>query len=110
MYSYATLRRRADQYHDLVLARIRQLCSEGGLPGDASGAEYRRAMAACERGRPWPGVDYQKIRKALWLRRHRLWAAHMLLARLVLHGRTDINQLSQTSKEAIRGFTEPTAH
>jgi len=107
MYSYAALRRRTDQYHAMVLARVRRLCKEGGLPDDVSESEHRRILAAFDNAGPRLGFDYAKLRQAFWLRRHRLWAAHMLLIRLVLRGRTDLGRSAIASKETRHALTTP---
>ena len=89
-YSYSDLRHRADAYHHQMLARMKTLYREAGLPDDGFPHSAKAAALSMSYGEPWPGIDYNKVRQFLYLQRQRLYAAHRRLARLVILGKTDL--------------------
>ena len=95
-YSYSDLRHCADAYHHQMLARMKTLYREAGLPDDGFPRSAKTAALSMSYGDPWPGIDYKKVRQFLYLQRQRLYAAHRCLARLVILGKTDLACAQQT--------------
>ena len=93
IYSYTDLRHRADAFHARVLARMRTLYREAGLPEGGFPRSAEAAAVAFSRGDPWPGIDYAKVGRFRYLERHRLYAAHRRLSKMVILGRTDIRSV-----------------
>jgi len=76
---YARLASRVDAYSKSVNARARKLCAEAGLDPSLLGIHPHNAMVSLHYGKPWPGVNYSKVRKVLWLLNERQWLASDLL-------------------------------
>lgn len=64
---YSKLRAIADRIADMRRDRARQLCREAGLDPMLLGIHPHNAMVSLHAGAPWPGVDYAKVRKVIWL-------------------------------------------
>lgn len=75
-YRYSELKARADRVSRMVTERMKKLCREAGLDPSLLGIHPHNAMCSFEHGKPWPDVDYSKVRKILWLERTQLWRAH----------------------------------
>lgn len=58
---------RASRISRMVNDRARKECAAAGLDPNLLGCHPHNAMCAYRDGKPWPGVDYSKVRKCLWL-------------------------------------------
>ena len=58
---------RAERTRDMVRDRARKECAAAGLDPGLLGIHPHNAMVSYRAGAPWPGVDYSKVRKTLWL-------------------------------------------
>ena len=75
---------------DGILARMKQLYREAGLPADGFPQSAAAAAKDWAQGSPWPNVDYTKVQACLFLERHHLYAAHLCLTKLVMKGKTNV--------------------
>jgi len=64
---YTHLRQIADRVAQSRNRRARQACQEAGLDPSLLGIHPHNAMCSFREGRPWPEVDYSKVRLCLWL-------------------------------------------
>lgn len=64
---YSQARSIAERIDKLVWHRMRKLCQEAGLDPNLLGIHPHNAMCSYKAGRPWPNVDYSKVRKIFWL-------------------------------------------
>ena len=80
-YSYNQLRRRCDAIAKIRNDRARQLCADAGLDPTLLGIHPHNAQCSYEYGKPWPDVDYHKVRECLH-EIDRQWDAARILDRL----------------------------
>lgn len=63
------IRNRADRVSRAIVDRARRVAREAGTSPDYVFSHAHNAMVCFESGRPWPGVDYSKVRLILRLER-----------------------------------------
>jgi len=81
----AEVRARADRTRRMIIDRARGIALEAGTSTECVFLHAHNAAVAKHYGRPWPNVDYSKVR--LILRLERLsWEPHRLADRI--NGRT----------------------
>ena len=71
-YSKETYRRLADTAERIVrmrTKRARRACVEAGLDGGLLGIHPHNAMVSKDYGKPWPGINYSKVRLCLRIMR-----------------------------------------
>ena len=68
---YMAARARRERIDAMIYNRMYRLTAEAGLDPSLLGIHPHNAMCAYRDGRPWPGVDYAKVRKVLWLEKRR---------------------------------------
>lgn len=95
---YGKLDKRVREYEELVLKRARQLCKEAGLDPNLLGIHPHNAMVSLHYGKPWPNVDYKKVRKVEWLINTQVWKARRLLETYCKR------KESEMSREAYQDF------
>ena len=61
--AYRPLRAAADSARDKARNKARRLCAEAGLDPTLLGIHPHNAMVSLKQGRPWPEVDYAKVRQ-----------------------------------------------
>jgi hypothetical protein len=77
---YNVARDRAERIQNGIRARAVRICNEAGLDGtNLLGIHPHNAMIDYERGRPWPGVDYKKVKLVLYLTNEYMWRASRLI-------------------------------
>jgi hypothetical protein len=64
----------------MIVARARRVAKAAGLDPQICFLHAHNAMASLNHGKPWPGVDYDLVRKVLYLQRLS-WKPHRLLQR-----------------------------
>lgn len=64
---YAELCARAERTAQMIIKRAREVSKEAGLDPSLLGIHPHNAMCSLHYGKPWPGIDYSKVRKCLWL-------------------------------------------
>jgi hypothetical protein len=64
---YQETANRADRISKAILDRARKACREAGLDPALLGIHPHNAMCSFQDGKPWPGVDYQKVRLCIHL-------------------------------------------
>ena len=57
----------ANRTRDMIIQRAKAECAAAGLSSDLLGIHPHNAMCSYNAGKPWPGVDYAKVRRTLWL-------------------------------------------
>jgi hypothetical protein len=77
---YGKMRAIAERVAAMRNDRARVLCREAGLDSGLLGIHPHNAMVGLHYGKPWPGVDYHKVRKGLWLL-ERQWDGFRILTR-----------------------------
>lgn len=60
------LHNHADKVAAAFRARAKELCQESGLDPSLLGIHPHNAMVSFEQGKPWPNVDYTKVKLCLW--------------------------------------------
>jgi hypothetical protein len=88
---YRALKARAARSRMSKMARVRRLAAAAGIDPGMPFMHASNAMCGVEHGRPWPNVDYSKVRLVLRLERD-VFAADHIVDRLasrrgVSHGR-----------------------
>ena len=81
-HNYRDLANRCEAYANSVRNRARKLCAEAGLDPNLLGIHPHNAMVSLHYGKPWPNVDYAKVRKVQWLINERQSLAHQALDKL----------------------------
>jgi hypothetical protein len=66
---YHRLKSLADEMSQLLNDEARRMCADAGLSPDLLGIHPHNAMCGLEHGRPWEGVDYNRVRICLDLLR-----------------------------------------
>jgi hypothetical protein len=76
MYDHATwtakyrkMRDISDRIDRMRYERKRTLCAEAGLDPNLLGIQPHNAMISADAGKPWPEVDYSKVRALLRVER-----------------------------------------
>ena len=64
---YGAAHQRAERIAQMRNDRARRACAEAGLSPDLLGIHPHNAMCDFRSGRPWPGVNYSKVRFCLRL-------------------------------------------
>jgi len=77
--TYTELSDRVKTIQDMILARAQKLCKEAGLDPTLLGIHPHNAMVSFNAGKPWPGVDYAKVRQVLHLTRAKMWEPRQLM-------------------------------
>lgn len=77
-----TVRGRAESVSNSMLARARKACRDAGLDPNLLGIHPHNAMCGYQAGKPWPGVDYSKVRLCLRLIEES-WGASRLADRII---------------------------
>ena len=67
MTKYQIARERADRISNAVNSRARKACQDAGLDPNLLGIHPHNAMVSYNAGKPWPEVDYSKVRLCLRL-------------------------------------------
>jgi len=67
MNKYRVAMNRAERVQRSIVERARVLCNEAGLDGGLLGIHPHNAMVGYNNGHPWPEVDYNKVRKVMYL-------------------------------------------
>jgi hypothetical protein len=77
-YRYSELRERAERIVKMRLAHARKLCASSGLDANLLGIHPHNAMIDYRAGRPWPGIDYSKVRACMRELEHEFDAMRVL--------------------------------
>ena len=75
---YYEARARVDRIYAMRGARMRQLAREAGIDPGIWPIHLHNAYISYKQGRPWEGVDSQKLRYMRWKERH-MYDAHRIL-------------------------------
>lgn len=78
---YRALKARAARSRILKMARVRRLAAAAGIDPGMPFMHASNALCGLEHGRPWPHVDYSKVRLVLRLERD-VFAAERIVDRL----------------------------
>ena len=76
------VRTRAENISQSIIKRCRKLSLEAGLDPGLLGIHPHNAMVSLHYGKPWPGVDYSKVRKIQWLLNERQWRGYELAEKI----------------------------
>ena len=79
---YRALKARADRIRASRVAQARKVGAECGIGAEMPFHLAANAMVGQHYGHPWRGVDYNGVRRILWLERES-WRGHILVDRLV---------------------------
>ena len=66
---YRKMKVLCDRIHALQHARMVKVCREAGLDSSLLGIHPHNAWCAYQAGKPWPDVDYDKVRLLRYLER-----------------------------------------
>lgn len=76
LYEFEEWRRRYRKLQDIAdrvaayrTKRARKACADAGLDPNLLGIHPHNAMVSLEYGKPWPGIDYSKVRLCLRIQR-----------------------------------------
>ena len=61
------LNARASILRNSILKRAKKACAEAGLDADLMGIHPYNAIVSLAQGKPWPNVDYLKVRECIRL-------------------------------------------
>jgi hypothetical protein len=78
---YRALKARATRSRISKIARVRRIAAEAGIDPGMPFVHASNALCGLEYGRPWPNVDYSKVRLVSRLERE-IFAADHLVDRL----------------------------
>lgn len=66
---YRSLLVAANSAREIARDEARHLCAEAGLDPTLLGIHPHNAMVALHYGQPWPGIDYGKVRRCMFMLR-----------------------------------------
>ena len=67
MSRYTEAAERAERISKAIIQRARKAAQDAGLDPELLGIHPHNAMVSFNQGRPWPNVDYSKVRLCLRL-------------------------------------------
>lgn len=70
----------SDRIIEMRRQRARKVCAEAGLDPDLLGIHPHNAMCSYEAGKPWPGINYSKVRLCLRIQRS-MWDSSRIVER-----------------------------
>lgn len=61
---YEVVRERCERVRAMIIKRARRETLAAGLDPDLIGVHLHNALVGLHYGKPWPGIDYKKVRRA----------------------------------------------
>lgn len=77
--TYMGLHARARRIDEMVTSRCRKLAKEAGIDPSIFTLHAHNALVSLSQGKPWPGVNYAKVKRIKYLEQHRMFKGYDLV-------------------------------
>ncbi len=80
-HTYDELMQRAENISQMVNDRCQKLAREAEIDPTIWPLHAHNALVALHQGKPWPGVDYAKVKRIKYLEQHRIHKGYEIVRR-----------------------------